>query len=346
MVQISDHSFHEAAVISFLRNMTFSVPLVLIVGKLDEFEVSTVVSLNLPRIGKKNRACPVEVPHEYNVMDWFQVTDIWAENNNDKVCIKFRFEKLYRETRSWWAMKDSIRPCDQAGFSANATKHTCIDCHTEHKQVFQQGWMCLNENCAKFWVLNGDVPPPDLIYNTEFLRERTQWPKEIMPPFNLRPELPQADGGQDVGYAYSRRAWKGIVCPLCGRCNSRRRWDAWYCETEGCDFVHQLSQPVLSPRAVLHGHEVEYRGHAMPLDSFSAPVTLRKPEFNGEWRIHTYELCPGNTITHFHANESVNATPGGAHDMFMALQMDGGFGLQRFPMTVKTGQLEYSKLKN
>ena len=73
-----------------------------------------------------------------------------------------------------------------------------------------------------------------------------------------------------------------------------------------CGYVYQLSQPIPLPPAVLDEHEVSYVGHAAPLDTYTLPATLKLVCFYGEWRIHNYELCPGNIIVHFHANNAAN----------------------------------------
>ena len=271
-------------------------------------------------------------------MDYFQVTNVWAEKNNGMLCFMYRFEKIDRTVRSWWMPKDSPSRPSPPAYPPAATRNTCVSCGTSHIQIFQS-WMCLNEDCEDFWVMGGVSAPDELSYNPQFLKERTRWPQNVRPPFDIVPQLPQPNSGSVASNTYSRLCWKGIVCRRCGRCTSRRHWDAWRCETAGCDYTHQLAQPILSPRAVLDGNEVEYIGHAAPLDIIASPVTLEAMQFLGGWRVHTYELCPGNIIVHFHANEAVNSAANGAHDLFKALQKDNCMGLQRFPMKMKIGRI-------
>ncbi|MCJ1383484.1 hypothetical protein MMC17_006598 [Xylographa soralifera] len=318
MEQISDHSADDARIASFRNNMASQYPLALIVGK-------------------QNKDCPTEIPHQFCVMDWFQVTDIWAEKNNGKVCFKFRFEKLDCTTKSWWAPKGSPEPVRSVSSPPRACKAVCYACDVSSKQIFQQSWICLNEQCPEFWKIYGDEVDCPLTYNPVFLEERTHWPDQIRPPYDLAPRLPPPNSLDEASYAYNRACWKGIVCPKCRRCTSRRHWDAWRCETQDCGFTYSVPQPILAPTALLGGHDVETTGHAVPRDQMVYPVNMRPPTFDDGWRIHTYELCPGNTITHFHANESVNKQPGGANDLFKALQKDNCMGLQRFPMKMHTG---------
>ncbi|MCJ1433561.1 hypothetical protein MMC27_002924 [Xylographa pallens] len=318
MEQISDHSADESCILSFKNNMNCQYPLALIVGK-------------------QNTDCPTVIPHQYCVMDWFQVTDIWPEKKNAKVCFKFRFEKIDRTTKSWWAPKGSPEPVRSVALPPCAYKEDCYMCGESSKQIFEHVWMCLNNDCSEFWRIDGHEVTCPLTYNPVFLEERTHWRDEIKPPYDLAPRLPQPNSPDEASYAFNRACWKGIVCPKCKRCTSRRHWDAWRCETQDCGFTYNVPQPVLAPTALMGGHDVETTGHAVPRDQAVHPVTMQLPVFNGGWRIHTYELCPGNTITHFHANESVNQQSGGANELFKALQKDNCMGLQRFPMKMHAG---------
>ncbi|MCJ1389057.1 hypothetical protein MMC18_001911 [Xylographa bjoerkii] len=321
MAQVSDHSADDARIASFRNNISCQYPLVLIVGK-------------------QNTDCPTEIPHEFCVMDWFHVTDIWAEKNQGKVCFKFRFEKLDRKTKSWWAQKDSPDVGNSSILPPRAFRGSCNDCHESSTRIFEQAWICLNEKCPAFWKLHGKDINVQLTYNRHFLNERTVWPEDNKPPYNIVPQLPQPNAADEASIGYNRACWKGIVCRRCGRCTSRRHWDAWRCETENCGFVYTIPQPILSPRAVSDAHDVPFTGHAIPRDQIIAPVTMRPPQFDGAWRVHTYDLCPGNTVTHFHASETVNTLQGSANDLFKALQTNNCMGLQRFPMKMHTGKGE------
>ena len=221
-------------------------------------------------------------------------------------------------------------------YAPAATRTICPSCNIESIQIFQF-WMCLNEHCGSFWTINGDSPTEELEYNPQFLEERTAWPQNVRAPFEIVPQLPYRNSESADSDAFSRLHWKGVVCRRCGRCNSRRHWDSWRCATARCGYVYQLPQPILSPQAVLDEHEVSYMGHAAPLDTYTLPVTLDPVQFSGEWRIHTYELCPGNVIVHFHANNAANSLTNGANDLFKALQKDNRMGLQRFPLKQHIG---------
>lgn len=275
-------------------------------------------------------------------MDWFQVTDVWPEMSNGKRCFKFRFEKLDLAMKSWWAAEGTPDPPKIRNFSTKALREECGFCDQESPQIFQEGWICLNENCSEFWSIDGEDAPAELSYDSLFLGERTAWPKNIKPPFSLKPALLETDMGNDAAYAVSRVCWKGMACPKCGRCNSREHWNEWRCRTKDCDFTYNVKQSVLSPRAVLEVHEVEFIGTALPQDTFTTPVT-EQVSFMDNWRLHTYNILPGNVITHFSANSIINKRPGGPHDMFLALQ-GADMGLQRFPLKNSGCKLDLQQL--
>ena len=315
MEQSKDQDEHKQ-VAAFKKNRDEKVPLILIVGK-------------------DCQVCPVSVKHEYSVLDYFQVTDVWAEKNNSKTCYKYRLEKLHLAGKSWWAPKGS--PAPSSGFGAPVRRDRCHYCGNSSKSIFNK-WLCLNADCTSFWKWsNGKSPSKDLKYDHAFLAERSPWPQHILPPHKIKPDLLDLGSDAEPSAGYSRSAWKGMVCPSCGRCNARRHWDAWYCETEGCGFEYCVRQPILTPRAVLGGHEVEYSGHAMPRDEYSDLIKAHRSDFQGNWRISTYELIDGNTVTHFQANKPVNDIPGGSSDLFRELQTDNVMGLQRFEMKQKIG---------
>ncbi len=311
MEQADDQCSTSLKITSFMKNKEQFVPVGLIVGA-------------------KNGICPSKIPHRYCVMDFFQVTEIWAEKSNRKTCFKFRFEKIDLDTKSWWAPAGSPLP---ARSDAKALRQACMHCKKSNPRVFQDGWMCLNDACNQFWRLNGQEAPTDLTYDPVFLQERHPWPSHIKPPYPLRPELLTADNRTDVNLAVSLASWKGMACPKCGRCNSRTLWHAWKCQTIGCGFEHGIQHNVIDPHSVLPDHGVEFTGHALPQDKYLEPITLREPAYIGDWRINTYDLLPGNHITHFMANGVINNKPGGAHDMFRALQ-GADLGLQRFPLAM------------
>lgn len=265
-------------------------------------------------------------------MDWFKVTDVWAEKLNGKVTYKFRFEKVELGKKSWWAPKGSPLPSPIRDFNTKAASKSCSNCHVTSKEIYRDGWMCLNDQCSTFFSIHGQTPA-NPSYTFEFLNERSSWP-ESLKLGSLAPE-PLLVDPLNASYNFSRASWKAMVCPHCGRCNSRIHWAKWQCQTPDCGFSHNITLTPLSYTAVLPSHGFQGTGHAVPQDSHSDPVILREPEFLGHWRIHTFDVMADSDsqtlITHYHANTLVNQMSGGANDMFHALQQ-ADLGLQRFPL--------------
>ncbi|KAI1408519.1 hypothetical protein F5Y13DRAFT_204698 [Hypoxylon sp. FL1857] len=177
------------------------------------------------------------------VADYFHITDLWTEvakgaHNKLIKIFMVRVEKVNLDQRSWWT------PRDLSGHSAGEFKPgeysceacTCEACHKESKEIYRQGWACLNEKCSQFFQFAEEVDVDQLQYNDAFLRERTPYSG---PQFQsaLIPELPRLQGN-DSG---SEKVFKlGIVCPKCHGCSRRVEWDHWYCENDGCDFIYKV----------------------------------------------------------------------------------------------------------
>ncbi|KAF6835908.1 hypothetical protein CPLU01_04011 [Colletotrichum plurivorum] len=109
----------------------------------------------------------VEVEHIYNVLAFFTITDVWSERDENGVrFFKIRLEKIDRSTPSWWQPEDqvqhSVRPRE-----CPPIQTLCSLCGEVSKQVFSQGWTCLNAHCSG--VLSF---PPDDIQQLSFASHR------------------------------------------------------------------------------------------------------------------------------------------------------------------------------
>ena len=231
---------------------------------------------------------------------------------------------------SWWGVKGSPLPAQTPDYITKALVQTCSACETSSKQRYAPGWMCLIETCASFSKTNGQAASEPLAFSPAFIAERTKWPAHIKAPFPLKPAPPTAHLNNPE-METSLSAWKGMVCPFCGGCNSRSEWDEWKCGTEGCTFEIPIYHSVRTASALAPEHAFEAEGHAMSFDKWEAPVVCAKIAFLGYWRKATYELSAGNYITHYFANQEINRQRGGADEILEALQ-GIKMGLKRHPL--------------
>ncbi|KAL1627670.1 hypothetical protein SLS56_006202 [Neofusicoccum ribis] len=300
-------------------------------NSMDQFNPVAILS------GKRNLQCPTKMPHVYNVLDWFKPTHIWFEKVNGMANIRYRFEKLRKEKQSWWAPSDGSEPTS-VGNEPPPEIRSCAQCLQPSQQVYLQGWMCLQPECSCFWKLDSGDEPQEagLLYDPRFLKQYTPWPHSSEPQ-PLRPDYltlgPTPMIGEDVAWA----AAKGLVCPQCGRCNSRETWEAWQCGNPDCGFTHSLPHANVPAHALHDPYNPLTSGYAISKDWFSPMLPLRV-EFAHNYRIN-YFTIPGvdGFIAHFIANKTVNEEVGGPDDMWTELQT-ADVGLRRRPLGCSTLQ--------
>ena len=128
-----------------------------------------------------------------------------------------------------------------------------------------------------------------------------------------------------------------MICPKCGRCNSRVNWVGWECLSPGCDFKKEtpyIVVPAVSLREALWPVTESY---TLSRDTHS-PLITPTVTFAHGYRINRYQI-PGidDFITHMIVNKTVLEEPGGLDAMFHELQQTD-IGLTRRPLP--NGQLK------
>jgi hypothetical protein len=131
--------------------------------------------------GQSNEISPSKLPHYYNVLDWFHVTDMWAEKHNGIQRWMVRLEKIKLGERSWWSAEHASH--FPPNFSSpKAQTRTCDACNKASKLIYNQGWTCLNANpanpevnCKRFFVFDQEVDDKTLEFTSAFLQERTRF---------------------------------------------------------------------------------------------------------------------------------------------------------------------------
>ncbi|OJJ48222.1 hypothetical protein ASPZODRAFT_140536 [Penicilliopsis zonata CBS 506.65] len=303
-------------------------------------------------IGDRNTLLGRTLPHRYNVMGYFRITDIWYEKIGGRTGAKVRFEKLDLAEKSWWAGKDSPAPPSLAerDFAVRPETETCAVCVRESMKMYLDGWMCLNPSCARFWTLADENRPTadDLAFHPAFLRARHIPDAHMQPHESLVPDLLETlgEGSAAADCSTARIAWKGIVCPQCRKCISRRFWRGWKCTDEimapdtaavavtsarpACSFEKMVDMQPISLRAVVDEFELSPIKRALYFDTKYA-VPLVDDHSVAPYRKLTYLLPGVGSITHFVANRAINRRTNGPDDLFRQLQLLD-LGLRRYPL--------------
>jgi hypothetical protein len=315
------------------RNIQTQAPVVLIIGK--RSSPSLIITCTHQGIaGCNNRILQFKCPQRYCVLDFFQVSHTWWVKVSGKKACKYRFERTFKEDRSWWAIASSSPPVTT---DIKPSEQECPCCSKISLQVYSIGWMCLNPNCQEFWKVYGEDAEENLTYTNAFIIHRNQCPT-MARPFELRPRL-LADDQHDPYSPISERATKGMVCPDCSRCNPRFKWDRWVCQTKGCNFSHMVSSQKVTPIQVKTQQEPMFTGLPTPLDDWDhSLIEIRSQGIQSlrNYRVQVYEIPECGTVTHFMANQWVCGAKDGPDDMFSKLQ-DGIAGLERHKMTSNIG---------
>lgn len=292
-----------------------------------------------------------KLPYRYNVLAWFRVVDIWFEKINGKVGAQVRFQKLNLEEPSWWAIRGSPDPppISEREF-APPQRNMCSECSIVSNRVYEEGWMCLNPKCSAFWRLEttGEAPE-ELHYHTAFVNSREPVDDQIQPESNLVPDL-LSSLSQNPDASTQRIAWRGVVCPECHKCVSRRYWNGWVCSDPSdvkngrvCPWKMLLEMPLISLRSVISDFEIGVTKRAVRIDE-DQPIQPQV-QFTREYQKFTYEIDQVGTLVHYSANRPVLFQPNGPNELFERLQKID-LGLRRYPLKQAMGKLLTSMIRS
>ena len=276
-------------------------------------------------------------------MAYFRVTDVWYEKVGQRTGAKVRFEKLDLECLSWWAMPGSLPPEPLSKRQCGITPETlqCSACMNMSRRVYNEGWMCLQPSCKNFWTTEGSHPD-SLTFHPSFLSFRMVTEPTMLPQYSLVPNLLATIDEDDTDVSTLRIAWKGIVCPQCNKCISRRFWRGWKCtddiacvKDESCTFQKTMKMHPVSLRSVIDDFELGPIKRCLFFDPKFA-----RPEIDDQslypYRKLTYRIPRVGSITHFVSNRYINSRENGPNDLFRQLQLTD-LGLRRYPLQQSVG---------
>ncbi|KXT06861.1 hypothetical protein AC578_7272 [Pseudocercospora eumusae] len=318
MLQKKDHLMTESQVQSVLNDIEHQNPVVIIAGNRHEGAIC-------------------KFPHRYNVLGWFKPVAVWAEKTMGKgakvwTTIKYRFERLDPTTTPWYAPAQGVLTEEEYNSIGATIFQTCSGCNMRYPVMYLNGWMCLNADCERFWKLkNGqEAPYGRLPYHPAFLLKRTRWTNE-QEPFSVRPPIPNigATVGDNLTYINTR----GICCPQCGRCSSRRLFKGWKCDNPTCTYQN-------FPKHIPVKAEMLRNSWDSVGDNIGDGPALAKNKYEAEqgvkvsvshrlgFKIYTYtfEGVDGKFV-HAVSNSAINRQPCGPDEMFAAMQQQEDAGM-------------------
>ncbi|RDW62154.1 hypothetical protein BP6252_11587 [Coleophoma cylindrospora] len=289
--------------------------------------------------GRGNVLSPAKLPHYYNILDWFHVTNVWPERRNGVTTWCARLEKIDLATKSWWAPKDSPLVPESRHYGEMTSCATCISCRVVSKEIYNVGWACLNNACkdAYYHFAGGPYVDSQIDYNQEFMQERTPFGGSSSDPI-APPLLTKTDLEAMGAFGFESICKQGIVCPECKCCSRRIEWQKWNCENPHCDFTYSI------PHETIPIEDVISRSMTQPSKDIIRGGIRRGLRTLGHYDVSEYAI-PGcekdiGFVLHFQANGIINQQPDGPNDLFRQMQ-EFDFGLKRSPSRQKdsTGEV-------
>lgn len=278
------------------------------------------------------------MPHYYNVLAWFHVTDVWVEIEGNLKVPMVRLEKIKLEEKSWWAAAGTSLPDPHRVLRDETVETVCNRCHKPSRQIFETQWTCLHPECGNhfqgFYIPAGMEPGEfygKLDYHPHFLDKRTQCQGGPVPDLVPEPSYSIQMGPGLSGY--ESQFGKGVVCPQCHACCRRSHWTQFSCEQPTCDWVHEAETTVASvAQAIGDGHIFREK---------QDPAILSRQFFLRGYVVTEF-LLPGESqedgspgevvgiIRHFQATPAIHQELQGPNLIFRKLQ-EGKLKLSRKP---------------
>lgn len=218
----------------------------------------------------------------YVVLGWYFIASMWEEAEPDRDAprgylrrTKLKFQWIDAQGEPWWHQHTGARPFGPTAQTKNESKTTaprkvaemtltrpsispeirrCDTCSQPARQVYEQGWMCLEPRCRLFWrIIDLGISPhgDGLLYHSDFVA--LEDPPRV-PPLATYTHL---------------SGW----CAYCGRLSCRRLWEAWVCDCCGVMrpanmilySAHELDVPV-AKRYTVHDSAIRMDKFAVRVD--------------------------------------------------------------------------------
>lgn len=271
-----------------------------------------------------NPKCPTELPHLFNVLDYFYITDLWFEIR-DGITISCVRYQLIDSSKSWWTSAGAPTLSVQGPAITTLALNRCTACRNDSKEIFNRGWACLRPDCKEFFKFsNGNDNEHELKYTQAFLDYRPPFTGSPIRSPLISPPLQLADVQNFAGLGFEIRCKKGVVCPDCRCCSRLKDWTRWDCENKCGWKGHNVPQVKVTMDMIKKSQKARKPNVCqLPVIKKSA-AGLKFYQYDVE---HYY--FPGDTsgnsqesggITVLRSNDSINAQKYGPNHIFSELQ--------------------------
>lgn len=221
--------------------------------------------------------CPVPKNEDLWVLGFYIITDYWKAQVDGGEVTMFRLERWKLEDKAWFASQAATHdppPLSARDFTTKATQEKCNTCATASPRMYEEYFLCRNEQCADYWKHDGEVSREVLTYTKKYLQQREPRPQiggykpygayqgnaifpEIAPhalPWwqTIYQALENQQLTKETYEVRMNNLSRGFWCPNCGMLNTRRHWEKWECANTRCNFSMQ-GYPKISTVDVLTG---------------------------------------------------------------------------------------------
>lgn len=283
--------------------------------------------------GDRHAGAICRMPRKFCVLGWFKPVAVWTEKTQGRggesfKTVKYRLERL-KSREPWFAPKADIVDSGigpmaltlaERELAGPVVRACCRDCRAESPQVYLIGWMCLQHNCPRLWRLGNDLEANcgAQDYAPAFLLSRTTWANEAE-PYDARVPVPTV--GDHIGDNLAYINTRGVCCPQCGRCNSRRLFKGWQCENPDCDWKRFPKHFPVRPAHLHNPWETFGTGPTLGRNVFDEAHVKLEVDHRLGFKIYRYTFTGvEGSLTHIASNAYINALPNGPDDMLAALQ--------------------------
>lgn len=255
---------------------------------------------------------------------------------------KVMFQTMDPNSKPWYwkeAIPDTTTVTKNTRSAAVDTQERkCNGCGVTSPKIFANApWVCLEDNCEKFFRVSGNVlsqigrDKKELRYSEAFINEVTSYEKIDNIPTLFEP-LPEAlvEGEGKYGTELALRG--GMTCPQCRCGTARKYWDRLACRN--CGFEHNVA-PLPYPLSLVEDEtkahtkrsRVEADGVTIKVDEDYVEQFVENDEDGMSTRfVFMIKHTNGDLIGTFvveRPSDAARKTRGGADELYTSIEAEG-----------------------